>query len=152
MLYYVTTAKQSVLEELNQDVWMTAIESIGRFDISRGTVVDWILGIARHKGLTFLRRHYTNRVVYAGSSDELPEIGADDDDHLVAAERVALIRASLESLPANWQYALRQKYQLGVSVRDIAQRMDSTPKAIESILSRARHRLREIIRESSERL
>jgi RNA polymerase sigma-70 factor (ECF subfamily) len=67
----------------------------------------------------------------------------------VAAERAALLRASLESLPENWQYALRQKYQAELSVREIADLMESTPKAIESILSRARQRLRDLMHEST---
>jgi RNA polymerase sigma-70 factor (ECF subfamily) len=149
VLYHLTTAKQTVLEELNQDVWLSAIGSIDRFNATRGTAVDWILGIARHKGLTYLRRQYANRVVCVGGNGDLPEQSVATDDRLVAAERAALLRASLESLPENWQYALRQKYQAELSVREIADLMESTPKAIESILSRARQRLRDLMHEST---
>ena len=136
-----------MLEELNQDVWLSAIQSIDRFDATRGTAVDWILGIARHKGLTFMRRHYASRVICVGGNGDLPEPGVVADDHLEAAERAALLRASLESLPENWQYVLRQKYQTRLSVREIADLMESTPKAVESTLSRARRRLRDLMRE-----
>ena len=104
MLYYITSAKQTVLEEMNQDVWLSAIQSIDRFDATRGTAVDWVLGIARHKGLTFLRRHYASRVVCVGGSGDLPELMIHEDDPLLVSERAAFVRASLESLPENWQY------------------------------------------------
>lgn len=152
VLSHLTNAKQNVLEELNQDVWMSAIQSVERFDASRGTAVEWVLGIARHKGLTFLRKHYSSRVVCVGGSSELPESKVHDEDQLLAAERASLLRASLESLPENWQYVLRQKYQFGASVREIAEMMDATPKSIESTLSRARHRLRDLVRELIEEL
>ncbi|MEW4530182.1 sigma-70 family RNA polymerase sigma factor [Maioricimonas sp. JC845] len=147
VLYHLTAAKQSVLEELNQDVWLSAIQSIDRFDATRGTAADWILGIARHKGLTFLRRQYASRVVCVGGSGDLPEPTATVDDDHDAVERAALLRAAIESLPENWQYVLRQKYQSGRSVREIADLMDATPKSVESILSRARQRLRDLLRE-----
>ncbi len=147
VLSLLTGAKQPVLEELNQDVWLSAIQSIDRFDATRGTAVDWVLGIARHKGLTYLRKHYSRRVVCVGDSGNLPESLVHEQDQLLVAERAAMVRASLESLPENWQYVLRQKYQAGLSVREIADLMDATPKAIESTLSRARQRLRELTEE-----
>ncbi|MEO1616402.1 MAG: sigma-70 family RNA polymerase sigma factor [Planctomycetota bacterium] len=150
VLYYITRAKQTVLEEMNQDVWLSAIQSIERFDSTCGTAVDWVLGIARHKALTFLRRHYASRVVCIGGSGDLPESTIHQDDPMLVSENALLVRASLESLPENWQYVLRQKYQSGLSVREIADSMETTPKAVESTLSRARHRLRKLLCELTE--
>ena len=134
-----------MLEELNQDVWLSAIESIGHFDATRGTAVDWVLGIARHKGLAFLRKQYANRVTCVGGSADLPIQGLIPEDQLVVAERGRLLRAAIDSLPENWQFVLKQKYQFSLSVREIADLLESTPKAVESTLSRARARLRELM-------
>lgn len=152
MLFHLTAAKQSVLEELNQEVWLSAIRSIDRFDASKGNAVDWVLGIARNKGLTFLRRLYASRVVCVGGSNELPESIVFNEDQILVTERAALLRVSLESLPKNWQFVLQNKYHLGLSVREIAELMRTTPKAIESTLSRARQRLRDLMRASTEEL
>lgn len=152
MLFHLTAAKQSVLEELNQEVWLSAIKSIDQFDASKGTAVDWVLGIARNKGLTFLRRLYASRVVCVGGSNELPESIVTNEDQILITERAALLRASLEALPENWQSVLQNKYHLGLSVREIAELMRTSPKAIESILSRARQRLRDLMRASTEEL
>jgi RNA polymerase sigma factor (sigma-70 family) len=118
-----------VLEELNQDVWLSAIDSIEHFDATRGTPQDWLLGIARFKGLTYIRRQYTCRVVSVGRS--LPEQIAAPDGAPEDAERTALLRATIESLPEQWQYVLRQKYEVGLSVKEFSELAGVTPKAVE---------------------
>lgn len=153
VLYHVTGAKPNVLEELNQEVWLSAIESIERFDASRGSAHDWVLGIARFKGLTYLRKQYTSRLAYVGTGAELDHQWADasDSESDSRMERLALLRASIESLPENWQYVLRQKYEVGMSVKEISELVGVTPKAIESTLARARTRLRELYLETCEK-
>jgi RNA polymerase sigma-70 factor (ECF subfamily) len=56
-----------------------------------------------------------------------------------AAERVA---AALGALPTHYEAVLRAKYLDGGSVVDIAADRGETPKAVESLLSRARSAFR----------
>jgi RNA polymerase sigma-70 factor, ECF subfamily len=151
VLYFATGAPDSVVEDLNQDVWLSAMESIERFDASRGTAQDWLLGIARFKALTYLRKQYRNHLAYVGTYDELPCNVSGHEQSLVNDERIALIRAAIASLPENWQYVLRQMYDQQMSVKQIAELTELSPKAIESTLARARQRLREMIKETIER-
>jgi RNA polymerase sigma factor (sigma-70 family) len=148
VLYHVTKAEPYVLEELNQAVWLAAIESIDRMDGTRGTPQDWILGVARFHGLTYLRKKYRDRVVTVGSGATFPSL--DEAEGERRAERVGMLRACIESLPENWQYVLRQKYELGMTVKEIAEQTRCTIKAVESVLSRSRSRLREMTREVPE--
>ena len=148
VLSSVTGATPSVLEDLNQDVWLSAIESIEGFDATRGTASDWVLGIARYKGLSYLRKKYACRIVYVGQVSDLLEPITTRDVETDDAERAALLRGCIDSLPENWQLVLRQKYEKGLSVRDIAELVGATPKSIESTLSRARQRLRELFQET----
>ena len=148
VLHHVTGATQTELEELNQDVWLSAIQSIERFDATRGTAQDWVLGIARFKGLTWLRKQYNNRFVFVSGSFEMTEHWATPESTIEFADRAALLRATIESLPENWQYLLRQKYEAGLTVNEIAELTGATPKAVESTLSRARQRLRDLFRET----
>ncbi len=147
VLSHVTGALPHVLEDLNQEVWLSAIESIEGFDATRGTAQDWVLGIARFKGLNFLRKKYSCRLAFVGHySEELeqPEKSA----ARVAAERAAVLRGTIASLPENWQFVLKQKYDEGMSVKEMADFAETTTKAIESTLSRARQRLRELFQET----
>ena len=64
-----------------------------------------------------------------------------------AAERVA---RALATLPDRYEAVLRAKYLEGRSVQDIASAWDETPKAVESLLTRARQAFRKAY-EKSER-
>lgn len=150
VLYCITGGPPHVLEELNQEVWLTAIQIIDRLDVTRGTPRSWILGIARLKGLSYLRTQYKNRLVYVGEPIDLANLLEDCSADSPANDKLPLLRAAIVSLPERWQFVLRQKYDEGRTVEDIAELADSTPKAIESTLSRARQRLREIIAATNE--
>lgn len=120
------------------------MESISRFDAGRGTPQDWVLGIARYRGLSYLRAKYRNRVVCVVDGSARQFSDGREESHGDDAERAAVLRAAVLSLPETWQYVLRQKYDAGLSVVQIADLLDTSPKAVESTLSRARRRLREL--------
>lgn len=147
LLAQVTRASAAVVEELNQEVWVSAMESVEKLDAQRGSAQDWILGIARFKGLTYLRKQYASRTVCVGSAEDLPEADGTDERTQETAERQARLDAAILFLPEHWRLVLRQKYLLGLSVKRIAELMGSSPKSVESILSRARQRLRDLCRE-----
>jgi RNA polymerase sigma factor (sigma-70 family) len=144
LLLTVTGAQASVVEELNQDVWLSAIESIEGFDATRGAPHDWVLGIARFKGLTYVRKVYREQRVFSGRHDVLEKTVAASPENSSETEQMAMLRAAITSLPEQWQHLLRQKYESGLSVKEIAELAGTTPKAVESNLSRARQRIREL--------
>src|SRR3954471_14758030 len=55
LAYHLVGGGRHLAEELNQEVWLLAIEQFERFDPARGTFRDWLLGIARHRALRHLR-------------------------------------------------------------------------------------------------
>ena len=145
VLYHVTKAESRVLEELDQSVWLAAMEGIETYDVRRGTPLDWVLGIARYKGLSYLRQKYRAKVVVM---ERLPAVSLAQESLTGSewiGEKSRILRACIESLPERWQYVLRQKYEIGLSVKDIAELTGTSAKAVESTLSRARHRLRELV-------
>jgi len=58
-------------------------------------------------------------------------------------ELARLVRVALDHLPLSYGNALEWKYLDGLSVRDIAERMGLSPKAAESLLTRARRAFRD---------
>ena len=62
-------------------------------------------------------------------------------------ERNSVVRAAILLLPEDRREVLLCKYVEGLSVCNIANRMGKTAKAIESLLSRSREQLRELLRE-----
>jgi RNA polymerase sigma-70 factor (ECF subfamily) len=134
-------------EDLNQEVWLQAISSIKGFDPTRGELRDWLFGIARLQVALHFRR--LSRTAVVAESTESIEL-ADNalllpQEVMERVERSQLVRAALTAIPQSHQVVLRQKYIDGRSVQEIATAMETTARAVESSLSRARARLRTLL-------
>jgi len=64
---------------------------------------------------------------------------------LEQVERTSVVRAAMLVLPGDRREVLVGKYVEGLSVETIAARMGRTPKAVESLLSRARQQMRHLL-------
>jgi RNA polymerase sigma factor (sigma-70 family) len=67
------------------------------------------------------------------------------DDALEHLEQAAVVRASLLALPPERRQVLVEKYVEELSVAQIAARTGKSPKAVESLLSRAREQFRALL-------
>ena len=142
ILYHLVGGNRHVAEDLNQEVWLLAIEQFKRFDPARGRFRDWLLGIARHRALKHLRRATGHAI------DGQPDSPADDlppPNLLEGSERADVVRAALICLHDGSRRVLLEKYAEGLSVAEIAVRSGQSVKAVESLLSRARGQLRALL-------
>jgi len=126
-------------EDLCSDILMTAARSVKRYDTRRGTLDLWLLGLARHRLARFCRRRRRELHVIpeASTSAASPEIPLASQPADTALTRDVVNRA-LASLPQRQAAVLIAKYVSGHTVDELARSMDSSPKAVESLLSRAR--------------
>jgi len=153
--YYHLSANRADAEDLCSDILMTAARGIKQFDGARGTLDVWLLGIARHRLARFCRRRrlevpldpepsgsqdvdarcYRPRGVIATSVGSRAHEGAPIED---AALTRQLVNRALASLPQRQAAVLVGKYVAGYTVEELARSNDMTPKAVESLLTRAR--------------
>jgi RNA polymerase sigma-70 factor (ECF subfamily) len=142
LIYHLAGGDHQVAEEVNQEVWLLAIERFDRFDPAKGGFRDWLLGIARHRALRHYRRTQGQVVEcrHDGLSDELspPEM-------MEGKERADVVRAALLSLHEGSRKVLLAKYSEGLSIAAIAAHTGRSAKAVESLLSRARSQLRAVL-------
>lgn len=133
-------------EEIVQETWLVAVKKIARFDPGRGCFEGWLRGIADNVFLNYRRRaaRLPRSLDGAGesplralraSAGTAGEYGPE-----ALAEEIAL---ALTGLPGRYQAVILAKYQDELPVARIAERWGETPKAIESLLSRARSAFRE---------
>jgi RNA polymerase sigma-70 factor, ECF subfamily len=129
-------------DEIVQETWLTAVRTIRRFDPVRGSFAAWLCGLAanvlrRQFRQQDRRRKREQNAARAGGVTSQP---ADHEQH----DRIAL---TLDALPDRQEAVLRAKYLDGLTVTEIAAQWGDTPKAIESLLSRAREAFRELYTE-----
>ena len=132
-------------EDLCSDIMMAAARSLRGFDSRRGTLDLWMLGLARRRLARFC--HKRRRDVPL-----LPDtVGADSEAALKASADSALTRdlvsRTLATLPQRQAAVLIGKYVSGQTVEELARAIEATPKAVESLLSRARAAFRLAFRE-----
>ena len=133
-------------EEIVQETWLVAVRKIARFDPGRGGFEGWLRGIADNVLLNYRRRAARLPRSLDGAGESIPrdlqasagapEGGGRED----LAEEIAL---ALTGLPGRYQAVIRAKYQDELPVAKIAERWGESPKAVESLLSRARAAFRD---------
>jgi len=132
-------------EEVWQDTWAAALGSLATYG-GRSRLFTWLCGIARRKIADRFRR----RGLRAAAFSELPpgQLAALWDagplpDEILARKgtRVRVVQA-LAVLPEEYRLALVARYADQRSVGEVAELLDKTYKATESLLVRARRAFR----------
>ena len=137
-------------EDVAQTTICTAISKLSTYR-GEAALFTWLCAICRHEIGEALRRRVRRAAVVL---DESPEINAaleslsdrDPDHPQTSLERDELVRAvhaMLIQLPAHYAEILTLKYLEGLSVNEIAERLQTNPKAAESLLTRARQAFRD---------
>ena len=126
---------RDVADDVVQETWLTAVRRIQDFHPNRGRFLAWVRGIAGN----VLRGHFRRRrgVPLVGDDHAAPRV--DGAEQREEAEQIA---RALAELPERYEAVLRAKYLDGLSVAAIAADWVETPKAVESLLTRARDAFR----------
>jgi RNA polymerase sigma-70 factor (ECF subfamily) len=141
-------------EDAAEDVVQaTLVQAVRRIGTWRGeaALFTWLCTICRREIGDWAQRR-SRRVLVPLADDDpdvraaLESIGAslDGPDAEVTRREVGrLVQQALDYLPPRYSRALEWKYLEELSVQEIAARMQTTPKAVESLLTRARAAFRE---------
>jgi RNA polymerase sigma-70 factor (ECF subfamily) len=115
------------------------------------TLFTWLCTICRRE-ISAWEKRTSRRVTVSLAEDDpvlraaLESIGAEaeaPDAGLARADTGRIVQLVLDHLPPRYSRALEWKYLEDVSVDDIARRLQCTPKAAESLLTRARDAFRD---------
>ncbi|QEL16092.1 RNA polymerase sigma factor [Limnoglobus roseus] len=126
-------------DDVIQEAWLTAARKLSAFDPGQCRFAAWVCGIAGN----VLRHHLRSRTRYRRRVQALgpADPPAPTADH--KREQAEQIAVALANLPDRYEQALRAKYFDRLSVEQIAAAWGESPKAVESLLSRARQAFRE---------
>ncbi len=130
-----------LVEDVLQETWLTAVRSIGRFQPESGSFQAWVRGIAANViGNQLRQRSRRQRLQQPLNAEPECRNGAASAAVRERSERIA---QALAALPEQYEGVLRSKYLELQTVEQIAALRNETPKAIESLLTRARAAFRE---------
>jgi RNA polymerase sigma-70 factor (ECF subfamily) len=135
-------------EDVVQETWLTAVRRIRSFDSDRGSFSDWLRGIAANLLRNQLRKRRPTPSPN-GQPEEQSQPAAQARVRLTGPEerhnrdQAEQIAHALSRLPERYESALRAKYLDQQSVAEMAEAWNETPKAIESLLTRAREAFRQ---------
>ncbi len=134
-LYSRTGGDVELAEELTQQTFVAAIRRPDGYE-GRADVVTWLIGIARHKLVDYVRATQRDRR-HQRVVRQLPGEDPGDAPWTAATMRHDIARA-LDTLPADQRIALVLHLVDGLPVRAVAQEMDRSEDATESLIRRAR--------------
>lgn len=156
-LYRFTLPRLSGDQQSTSDiVQATLAKSLRKIDTYRGeaALFTWLCVICRNEIADWARRNkaYRKNVVLMEDLPGIREVldalvlpaGNDTAGQYEKHEVCRLIQVALDRLPPKYGDALEWKYIEGYSVKEIAQRMNLSPEATQSMLARARNSFREI--------
>jgi RNA polymerase sigma-70 factor (ECF subfamily) len=143
--HYRMGGERSEVEDVVQDTFTVAFENLARFD-GRSSVSSWLSGIAKNKIRARRRKHRPMALsdAIASADDEIDALLSSIDETelpqwvLERRETEELVGATLSQLSLDHREALIAKYVDGESTAAVAARRNTSPKAAESLLARAR--------------
>lgn len=133
----LSSGRQDMAEEVTQQVLMTAARRIGRFKSQKGSFRAWLLGIAKNHFMKTQSREFRHKCYEKQFLKRASKRNKSDDPQLFVYEALA-------QLPAHYRSVLEAKYLEGLTVNEIAEANGNTPKAIESLLGRARDKFAQV--------
>jgi RNA polymerase sigma-70 factor, ECF subfamily len=139
--------RRAEIADVVQETMMAAARSASSFDAARGSLWQWLWGIAHNRAALHLRKQdHQHRLVQAVANNGKSRCWLDGDapvDALELAELRSLVRAVLTTLPADYALLLTARYLDGDTVAAIAERDRASEVAVRSKLARARQAFRE---------
>lgn len=146
---------RSAVADVVQETFLAAARSGRTFDPLRGSLLQWLLGIAHHHAAahwkniarsTDIRRLARNRGAIEWDDE------ADPAALLEQNENAQLVRFVLAALSSDYALLLTGKYLDGKTVEQLVEEIGGTTESVRSRLARARREFREVFdRETGER-
>jgi RNA polymerase sigma-70 factor (ECF subfamily) len=139
----------AVVDDLAQEVFLTAYRSLADYQ-GRASLEAWLLGIARHRALHYLRgesrrQRRENRLLEDTlERQRVRQAEAEDSERLV--REVAVLRDCLQELPPHSLQLVKDHYFEDQTAEAIAVRLGKKGNAVRMLLLRVRRALAVCIR------
>jgi RNA polymerase sigma-70 factor (ECF subfamily) len=133
------TGRPTIAEDVTQEVFMVLINEAQGYDPERGSLLPYLIGIARKKVL----RHIGRESAYLSGDGGVIEQTAPDDPFLdlSRSEVVIKVRSAVQDLPTPFREAVVLCDLEGMAYAEAAKALDCPVGTVRSRLHRGRHEL-----------
>jgi RNA polymerase sigma-70 factor, ECF subfamily len=136
------TANRESAEELTVDVFHQVWRRASGYDPENGTVLGWIMNLARSRALDRLRFESRKKRSNGGDLQPLAEVAADPCDVLELREQCQSLRAALTTLTADERQAIEITFFAGLTHAEAAARLNLPLGTIKTRIRSGLHKLR----------
>jgi len=135
-------ADEAEAEDVAQETMLKLWRAAGTLEIGENGVGPWLRRVAANQAIDRLRNRKRFEV-----TDTPPDPGiAPTQLHEMSENEVALrVRSAISSLPARQRTALSLFHFEGMGQRDVAAALEISEEAVESLLARARRKLKDVL-------
>lgn len=140
---YLRIGQVEQAEDLTQEVFLKALNSIGSYQYRGALFSSWLFRIAHNLIIDHYRKSKNNVILLAGS-----EIGGDQGDPVGTAERTietAAIQKAIETLPPHQRQVLSLRFGAQMSVAETAKTMGKTDGTVKKLQFEALTKLRRLV-------
>ncbi|HEY5317077.1 MAG TPA: sigma-70 family RNA polymerase sigma factor [Solirubrobacteraceae bacterium] len=122
-LAYRISGSRAAAEEVAQDAFLALWRNGSRYEQSRGSVRNWILGIVHNRAIDALRRAVRHESRRAGDEGLAERLMAPDrtDEEVDRREEAGTIRTLLGDLPSDQRRVIELAYFAGFTHTEIAE-------------------------------
>ena len=153
-VYLRTGANKSIAEDLTQEIFLEVYKGLSRFK-GLSSERTWVFRIAKNRLNDFYRKQYRSMFesvcIDVVLDDQLVDTGQDIQENQIKSFEQETVRASLSALPKQYEIVLTLKYMDEKNTNEIALLLGKSPKAIESLLRRAKDTFIKIYAEIEEK-
>ena len=147
---YRFVGNRQAAEDLAQETFFRVYKSVANYT-PRSKFQTWVFTIAKNLSLNELRRGKHNTVsldetFLTGDGElkrQVEDVHSDRlDEQMLRSERAAAVKKAINHLPENQRIAVLLRRYEQFSYEEIAQTMNTSVKAIKSLLNRAKENLK----------
>ena len=135
-------------EEVVYDVFWQVWRDAERYDVQRGSVGAWLAMVARSRAIDALRARRGNPATEENIAERPVATNPHDnpEEQTSLVQRAGLVRAALDSLPADQRAALELSFFHGLSHIEIAEQLQEPLGTVKTRIRTAMLKLRERLR------
>ncbi len=129
-------------EDVSQEVFLRLWKHAGTFDSERSKLTTWLHRITIN---LCIDRYRTRKLVAIDEVDE-PVISGDQERSIQEQQLSARVEEKLHSLPDRQRLAIILFHYEGHSMKTVAELLEISVEAVESLLARARRKLKQALK------